>query len=62
MKFSELIARAADLIETRGRIPFRALQLEFELDAERVDALREELGFAYPQISEIDGRGFEWRG
>src|SRR5262245_2134490 len=47
MKFSEIVDQASSLLQQKGRITYRALQLEFGLAAEQLDVLKEEL---------IDGR------
>ncbi len=36
--------------------------MEFDLDDEQLDALKEELLFSHPQIEDIDGRGLVWPG
>ncbi|MGE0373630.1 MAG: adenylate/guanylate cyclase domain-containing protein [Gammaproteobacteria bacterium] len=61
MKFSELVSMAADLLQARGRVTYRALQLEYDLDAATLESLRDELLFAHPQIADVDGRGLTWQ-
>ncbi len=60
MKFSEIIEQASALLQRQGRVSFGALRMEFDLDDEQLDALKEELLFANPQIAEIEGRGLAW--
>ncbi len=43
MRFSELIGATIDLLQSSGRMTYRALQREFDLDAETLDDLRVEL-------------------
>lgn len=43
MKFSEIIDQASALLQRRGRLTYRALKLEFALDDEQLDVLKEEL-------------------
>ncbi len=62
MKFSEIVDQAGELLKRKERVTYRALKLEFDLDDERLDALKEELLFAHPEIVEVDGRGLVWDG
>lgn len=43
MKFSEIIDQASALLQRKGRLTYRALKLEFALDDEQLDVLKEEL-------------------
>jgi len=61
VKFSELVSMAADLLRARGRVTYRALRLEYDLDATTLESLRDELLFAHPQIADVDGRGLTWQ-
>ena len=62
MKFSEIVDQAGELLKRKERVTYRALKLEFDLDDERLDALKEELLFAHPEVAEVDGRGPVWNG
>ena len=62
MKFSEIVEQASALVQRKGRITYRALQLEFDLDAEHLAVLTEELVFTQPQIVDEAGRGLVWVG
>ena len=62
MKFSEIIEQASDLLQRKGRITYRSLQREFDLDDEGIVDLKEELLFSHPKITEVDGRGLMWDG
>ena len=62
MKFSEIVDQAVELLRVRGRASHRALQEEFSLADKQFDSLKEELLFSYPEITEVDGRGFVWNG
>jgi predicted ATPase/class 3 adenylate cyclase len=48
------------LLQQRGRLAYRALKLQFHLDDEQLEALKEELLFAHPEIAEEGGRGLVW--
>ena len=41
---------------------YRALKMEFDLDDDQLEVLKEELLFSQPEIEEIDGRGLVWNG
>ena len=43
MKFSEIIDQASLLLQRKGRLTYRSLKLEFDLDDEQLDVLKEEL-------------------
>ena len=60
MKFSEIVKQAFVLLQDSGRVSYRALKMEFDLDDDQLDVLKEELLFSHPQIEEIDSRGLVW--
>ena len=62
MKFSEIVDQARALLQRQGRVTYRALKREFDLDAEQFEDLKEDLLFAHPEIEEVDGRGLSWTG
>jgi hypothetical protein len=41
-------------------VTYRTLQLQFQLDAERLEALKDELLYAHPQVRDDAGRGLVW--
>ena len=43
MRFSEVVDQAKVLLQRKGRVTYRALKREFDLDDEALDDLREEL-------------------
>ena len=43
MKFSEIVKQASELLRTSGRVSYRALKREFNLDDKALDDLKEEL-------------------
>ncbi len=43
MRFSEIVKEAKELLRGKGRVTYRALKLEFDLDDERLDVLKDEL-------------------
>ena len=62
MKFSEVIEQASELLQRRGRITYRSLKREFELDDEGLEDLKAELLYSHPQVVEDEGRGLRWTG
>ena len=57
MKFSEVVDQAAEMLRVRGRVSYRALQREFELDDPDLADLKEELLFTHPHLTDEAGRG-----
>ncbi len=62
MDFYAALDEIVDLLRSRGRVSYRALQEHFGLDSERLDALRAELLFAYPEAISEQGQGLAWTG
>ena len=62
MTFEELLDHAMAMLQRRGRVTYRALQLQFMLDDEALDALKDELLYAHPQVVDDAGRGLIWTG
>ena len=62
MDFVEVIEHARTFLQSKGRMTYRALKYQFKLDDEGLEALKEELLFSDPQITEVDGRGLVWNG
>jgi hypothetical protein len=62
MTFLEVLEQVRRLLQSQGRISYRALKRQFNVDDEYVADLREELLFAHPQVRDEDGRGLVWVG
>ena len=62
MKFSEVIERASDLLQRKGRLSYRTLKLEFDLNEEQLEALKEELIDVQELAVDKDGKMLVWRG
>ncbi len=60
MPFDEVLEKVLELLKRQGRLSYRALRVRFELTDEYLDALKEELLFAYPQVTDEDQRGLVW--
>jgi class 3 adenylate cyclase len=62
MTFEEILDRAMAMLQRRGRVTYRALKLQFSLDDDHLEALKDELLYAHPQVVEDDGRGLVYTG
>jgi hypothetical protein len=57
MDFYAVLDQAVDLLRQRGRVTYRALKLQFQLTDDELEALKDELLYAHPQVSDDAGRG-----
>jgi class 3 adenylate cyclase/predicted ATPase len=62
MTFEEMLDQAMAMLQRRGRVTYRALTLQFNLDDDRLEALKDELLYAHPHLVNDDGRGLVWTG
>ena len=62
MKFSELIDQATELLQRKGRLRYRSLQREFELDDETLEDLRDELIEGQAVAVDEGGKMLVWAG
>src|SRR4029453_9004233 len=62
MTFEEILDQAIAMLQRRGRVPYQTLRLQFQLDEEHLEALKESILFAYPQVVDAAGRGLVWSG
>ena len=60
MDFYAMLDQVVDLLRRRGRVSYRALKVQFHLDDEQLDALKEELRYAHRGAVEEDGPGLVW--
>lgn len=60
MDFYELVDQVANLLRQRGKLTYRSLRRQFDLDDEALDDLKEELFYTHPVIDD-EGRGLVWR-
>ena len=61
MDFYELVDQVVILLQQRGKLTYRSLRRQFDLDDEALDDLKDELLFSHPVVDE-DGRGLVWTG
>ena len=62
MTFDDILEQAIEMLQRRKRISYRALQLQFKLDDEYFDVLKEELIDIQQLAVDQDGRMFVWTG
>jgi class 3 adenylate cyclase len=62
MTFEEILDQALAMLQRRGRVTYRALKLQFTLDDDQLEALKDELLYAHPQVVDDAGRGLRWTG
>src|SRR2546430_12598514 len=62
MTFEGILDHAIAMLQRRGRLTYRTLQLQFQLDDDHLAALKDELLFAYPEVHDEAGRGLIWTG
>ena len=62
MKFYEVVDRASELLRSRGRASYRALQVEFDLTDTYLEALKEELIEAQQMAVDEGGKVLVWTG
>src|SRR5215475_102468 len=62
MDFYAVLDQAVDLLRQRGRVTYRALKIQFQLDNDQLEALKDELLYAHPEVADDAGRGLTWTG
>jgi class 3 adenylate cyclase len=62
MTFEELLDQAIALLQRRGRLTYRALQLQFQLEEAHLEALKDELIYGQRLAVDEDGRVLVWTG
>ena len=62
MTFEEILDQAIAMLQRRGRVTYQTLKLQFQLDEEHLEALKDAILFAYPQVVDAAGRGLVWSG
>jgi class 3 adenylate cyclase/predicted ATPase len=62
MTFEEILDQAAAMLRRRGRVTYRTLKLQFQLDEEHLEALKEELIDGQRLAADENGRVLVWVG
>jgi class 3 adenylate cyclase len=60
--FEEILDQALALLQRRGRVTYRTLQRQFNLDDAALEDLKEALLYAHPHVADDPGHGLRWRG
>jgi class 3 adenylate cyclase len=62
MTFEELLDQAIAMLQRRGRLTYRTLQLQLQLDEAHLEALKDELIYGQRLAVDEDGRVLVWTG
>ena len=62
MTFEEMLDQSLTMLQRRGRVTYRTLQRQFNLDDEVLEDLKEALLYAHPHVADDPGHGLLWRG
>jgi hypothetical protein len=62
MDFYTVVEQVLTLLRSRGRVPYRALKLQLQLDDDAIEALKDELIYAQHVAVDEDGRVLVWIG
>jgi predicted ATPase/class 3 adenylate cyclase len=62
MTFEEILDQATAMLQRRGRVTYRTLKLQFQLNDEQLEALKEELIEAAQLAIDEDGKVLVWTG
>jgi predicted ATPase/class 3 adenylate cyclase len=62
MTFEEILDQAMALLQRRGRVTYRMLKVQFQLDDEQLEALKEELMYGQQLAIDEEGRVLVWTG
>jgi class 3 adenylate cyclase/predicted ATPase len=62
MTFEEILDQAMAMLQRRGRLTYRTLKLQFHLDDEHLEALKDELIYGQRLAVDEDGRVLVWIG
>ncbi len=60
MDLYAILDQVVDLLRQRQRVTYRALTVQFHLDDETLEALKDELLYAHPEVRDDAGRGLVW--
>src|SRR5262249_17639917 len=62
MTFEAILDQAMAMLQRRGRVAYRTLQVQFNLDNNALEALKDELLYAQQVARDEDGRILVWTG
>ena len=58
--FNEILSQTLIMLQQHGRVSYRALRRQFNLDADSLDDLKDAFLYAYPQVLEDANHGLIW--
>src|SRR5262245_55446623 len=62
MTFDEILAQVLELLQREGRVSYRALKVRFQLDADLLEAVKDELIYAKKLAVDEEHRVLVWAG
>jgi hypothetical protein len=62
MTFAEVLTQVRELLQSKGRVSYRALKLQFNLDDDYLAGLKDELIEAERVAADEDGKVLVWTG
>ena len=62
MDFYDVLDQVQDLLRQRGRVAYRVLKLQFKLDDEALEALKDELIYSQRLAVDAEGKVLVWAG
>src|SRR2546429_7299604 len=62
MDFYDVLEQVLDLLRQRGRVAYRVLKLQFKLDDEALEALKDELIYSQRLAIDAEGKVLVWAG
>src|SRR5438034_5289584 len=62
MDFYDVLEQVQDLLRQRGRVAYRVLKLQFKLDDEALEALKDELIYSQRLAVDAEGKVLVWAG
>ena len=62
MSFDDIMEQALDMLRRRGRVSYRALKRQFDLDDDYLTDLKDEILYTQPDAVEDVDRGLIWNG
>src|SRR4029453_3903805 len=60
--FVAVVDQVIALLRQRGRMTYRTLQRQFQLDDDALHDLKDELLYVHPEVRDDAGRGLVWTG
>jgi hypothetical protein len=60
--FEEILDQSLAMLQRRGRVTYRTLQRQFNLDDAALEDLNEALLYAHPHVADDPGHGLRWQG